>query len=54
MDSNIITKEFIEAKISETEKQQLAFLANANACDGAIQAFKLILEELKKCQEEKQ
>jgi len=45
-------KEKIEKQIAEYERAKLNFIAQINACNGAIQALQKLLEEEKKPQEE--
>ena len=43
-----ITKELLEDRITEIENQKAQFVANANACGGAITALYQVIADLEK------
>ena len=47
-----ITKELLEQRVAEIEVQKAQFIANANACGGAISALWQLIADLDKKEED--
>ena len=47
----VVTKQFVEEQIQSLKKRLDQLQADGNACNGAIQAFQLVINQLEKADE---